>query len=151
MRTVDKLLKLNLNRKKRRFLTRKGIINWCWGKWGIDFDDVFDYVVSKYPKFNTDKAKTLYADFKNLCWEHDIKYWEWNTKIKRILADFRLAYSFFKLLHWTTLWKRIWFFLLVFVWLLKNGHKYYNYDEKKCIDEFLSCNFTDTWTQQFGQ
>lgn len=148
MRTVDKLLKLNLNRAKRRFLQKSGIINWCWGKWGIDFDDLFDYVIAKFPQFNTKKMISLYEDFKKCCGEHDVKYWEGKSLIKRLLADVYLAYCFFKLLHWTKMRYRISVFLIVCIWLWRNWGKYYNYKEKKDINEFLTLNF-DSWKQSY--
>jgi len=140
MKTIDKLLRYKFNRKQRRYLKKEWYINWCWGKWWFNFSDSMFYIIKNLNWYSKYYYYILLADLEKLCWEHDIDFTLWWTKMDFRKANLIFAYKVFKLVSWGK-WRhifgRIGLFLVIYVLLNRHGKGYFNFWKKKELKELF--------------
>ena len=145
MKTINKLLRYNFNRKQRRFLESQWYINWCGWKWGINFSDILKNLIKQLKWFEKDYLIDLLRDLEKLCWEHDIDFTLGWTKWDFKKANFRFAYKVFKLTSWDK-WRhifgRIWLMIVIYTLLNRHGKEYFNFWPKKDLSELFE-NFKE--------
>jgi hypothetical protein len=122
MRTIGKITTYQLTDQEIKALYYWEIINWCWGKWGVNFDTILKQNIQLIPGFNEQKSEQLMQDIRMICFEHDIDFRFWNWFYK---ANYRFAKKMFKLLTWATPKQRLWIAALCFYFLNKYGRKFY--------------------------
>lgn len=120
MNTIDYILKeANISKEDIVEYRKVWICNWCGWKWGWSISDSLESL----PYFQTKKKKNLLSDLKILCCLHDYDYFNKNGFIK---SNYKLAIRTLQLLHWTSTWKKICIFILMFWWTTLFWHNYYN-------------------------
>lgn len=137
MKTIDSLLKHNLNEQQKLYLEVKGYMNGCGGKWGFNFSKFIDRVKKMF-NFKSKKLNSFTRDLKRLCSEnHDIDF----TLGGGIRDYFKANYDFvcwiLALLHWTDTKARIIVFVLVFIPLTVLGVTYFKWGKKKTLFDLL--------------
>lgn len=145
MRTIDKVTRREWTDLEKEQLIKLWISNWVGWAWWVKFTklirEILDVVWVYMPWVDISKLMSYLDDLDRLANEwHDPDYYEWNTLLERLLADYRFAKWVFFLTHWTNLWIRILLFLVILIWLWKNWGKYYNYWKKKYIKLIISNN-----------
>ena len=145
MRTIDKLIWRDWTDNEKKMLIDLKISNWVGWAWWVKFTknirEMLDLWLVFIPNVNLSKSYQYLDDLDRLANEwHDPDYYEWNTLLQRLLADYRFAKWVFFLTHWTALWIRILLFLIILIGLWRKWGKYYNYWEKKYIKLIMSWN-----------
>lgn len=123
IRRIDTILQYHLTDKQIDWFIKLWIINWCWGKWWVNFSDIIQANLNSFKNFNKNKLSALWRDIELLCHEHDLDYFfkKWFTS-----SNFTFALWVFKLIkNWAKLWERITLFLVIFFLLQKYWKKYY--------------------------
>jgi len=128
MRTVDNILEYHLTELEVNHLFISWIINWCWAKGGIDFDVIIEQNIKLIPAFNNDKAKQLFNDIRQICYEHDLefRFKKWFYK-----SNYKFARKLYRLLReakveWVTRRQAYWISTIAFCLLNKHGKTPYN-------------------------
>ena len=101
--------------------------NWCWWKWGIDFDNLMEAL----PYFRQDKGQKLMQDLRLVCCLHDLcftRWWNWKDFLK---CNWQFAKNVYQLINWTKWIYRIIIFIVLFLWTTLFGKKYFNWWSKK--------------------
>ena len=96
MKTINTILEYNLTSEEITCLEEAWIVNWCGGKWWVDFDKILRDNLEIIPWFDKEKAFNLFTDIKLICFEHDIDF---RFKKWFYLSNFMFAKKIFKLLH----------------------------------------------------
>jgi hypothetical protein len=104
MKTINTILEYNLTSEEIAYLEEAQIINWCGGKWWVNFDKILKDNLEIIPWFDKDKAENLYLDIKLICLEHDLQFWLWLWFLK---SNYKFAKKIYKLLHWCPLKYRL--------------------------------------------
>lgn len=102
---------------------RKWIINWCWGKWWVNFSKIIKNNLKDLKNYDKEKYSELFDDIERLCAEHDLDYYKqkWFRK-----SNFIFAFNVVRLIgSWTSLLERITIFLVIYFLLNKYWKKYY--------------------------
>jgi len=139
MSTIQKILSYNFNREERRKLYKLWFVNWCWGKWGENFDEILKVNIKFLKNFDPYFLQKLLDDIKKICEEHDLDYqllrnaWFWFFR-----ANFRMALKLFRLIHWTSIWWRISLASIVFVLLQKYGKRFFNWSVPTTLENIYS-------------
>lgn len=127
MRTIQKILRYNFSKEKKKELLEQWIINWCWWKWWLNFDKILKSNIEYVPNFLQEKAEDLFGNIKELCFEHDYDFSIWGGLFSFLKANFLFARWIYLLMNWTHLNYRIAVFLIAFYLLNKHGKKYFNF------------------------
>lgn len=109
------------------------IVNWIWGKNWFNFSLFFKNNIEQFKEYIPEKWEKLFKDIEDLSIPHDISYYNWNTLLEKIKADYDFALWVMKKLHWTTFYNKLFVFLFVFIILLIKWNKYFNWQDKKYI------------------
>ena len=126
--TIIKNYELNgkLSVYEKSELRKHKIANWIWWEW-YNLDNILFSIV-ELPYFDTKKSKKLIRKIdNNLSVPHDLEFYIWWTYIDFTVSNLKFALWLFKILHWTTIWKRLWITLAVFWILQKFGKKHFNF------------------------
>ena len=128
MRTVDKILEYHLTELEINHLFISWIINWCWAKGWINFDKIIEWNIRLIPMFNNDKARQLFQDIRQICYEHDLdfRFKKWFYK-----SNYKFARKLYRLLReakieWVTKGQAWWISTTAFYLLNKNWKPAYN-------------------------
>jgi len=122
MQTIDWIINRSLYTKETlEQCENKGICNWCGWKGGVDFEKL----IQALPYFNQEKWKKLLEDLHLICNMHDLDYELWVDFFDFIKANYELAINIYYLLNWTSKFKRILMFLIVFLGTTIKGWKYF--------------------------
>ena len=120
-------------------LKKRGFINGCGGKCGFDFSEFIAKTIALLPNYLAKKGLKLFKRIEEEgCYPHDLRYALGNNIFLKIKADLILVYTIFKLLNWTTFFKRLGVVLVIFWGLLKHGNQYFNFGEKVKLEELLA-------------
>jgi len=116
-------------------LKNKWIINWCWAKWSFNFSRFYKenivIIESFNPKLNLDLIKTIEL---KACWPHDVDYYNGNSYLLFIVANFKFSYRIFKILKWTwSITLRLEIAFLLFMILHKKWKNSFNFWKKRYI------------------
>lgn len=134
---------LNLNREKKRYLRKKWIINGTWAANGINFSFIgrkIILILQELKPFNADYFHRLINDIDKGSDNHDIEYFEGNTFLERLTADWRYAKYVSRLIRsWAGYRRSIYVFIAIFFVLFRYGGDAYNYGEKRSVHKLL-CN-----------
>lgn len=132
MKTINKILKESGYTKEFLLECRKsGRTNWMGGKWGIQWTEK----MRKMQFFENEREQELLDDLDLVSDMHDIAFEnETGTNILKsilnfIKANYDLILRIIRLLHWTSIYSRIWFLLwnitLTVFWV-----RYFNWNLK---------------------
>lgn len=130
MKTIKKLIPYELTKKQINELTNIWIINWIWWKWWISFNKLFRKI-KKIKWFKIKKYENLYNDINTLSIYHDIDFYTWNTIKSFIRANYNFSVRVIQLLHWSSIFGRLFIFLILFLWLNIFWIRFYNWKRKK--------------------
>lgn len=115
----------NLTELEIQKLTECWIINWCGGKWWVNFDKILRDNLEIIPWFN--KNNTLFEKIRLICYSHDIWF-----RFKRwfYLSNFIFSYDLYKLLRsskkqWITRKQAFIIWSIVFVLLNRYWKEFY--------------------------
>ena len=114
-------------------LKKLWIVNWIWGKNWFNLSLFFKNNIAQFKEYIPEKWEKLFKDIEDLSVYHDISYYNWNTILEKIKADYSFALWVITKLHWTTFYKRLFVFLFVLIILLIKWNQFYNWWEKKYI------------------
>jgi hypothetical protein len=124
-------------------LKEKWIVNWI-GSWKFNFSVFYNKFIVVAPNFLSEKSEKLIADIEALSVYHDITYYNGNTFIDKIKADYTFALWVVNLLEWTRIRNRLFVFMTIMFILNTVGNKFYNFWEKKFVTLILKNNI---WVQ----
>jgi hypothetical protein len=161
IRKIDKLLRYKLNRRQRRYLFKKWLVNWCGGKWWFNFSTFINESIVKLKWYLSEFYTSLWNDIQLLCFEHDIDFTLWWSIWDFRKANFLFAYKIFKLLAWKKLYKSWWLEMNIFfkvlnilprlgisfvIYILLNRHwkEFFNFWKKKNIED-LFINYPEVY------
>jgi len=117
-----------MNKNRYEALEKRGIINWCWGKWGTDISKILEHNIVLFPEFQANKLSKLLYDLKlEWCWPHDVRFYNWGGLFTYIYANYKLAYDIYMLFWWTKLWIGLLIFVLTFSVVTIWWYKYFNW------------------------
>jgi len=119
MTTIKAILKTaNISKDDIAEYRKVWICNWCGWKWGWSISDSLESL----PYFKEEKRKNLLKDIKIICCLHDYDFFKKTWFLK---SNYKLAIRILQLLHWTTTWKRLLLFILIFWGTTLFWYKYY--------------------------
>jgi len=122
MRTIDKYLKYHFTSEEIEALLSCGMINWCGGDKGFNFDNFIEWNLQHLSIFDEDKINVLRGDLRRVCYEHDLDY---RLKKNFYISNFSMCYKIWWILHWTPWQVRYGASIGIFLGLCKYGKKYY--------------------------
>jgi hypothetical protein len=106
------------------------IVNWIWWKGGFNFSLFFKNNISQFKEYIPEKWEKLFNDIEELSRSHDIAFFNGNTLIDKIKADYTFSLWVYRLLNWTTTLKRIFVFSVIMITLLIMWNKTFNFKKK---------------------
>jgi hypothetical protein len=118
-------------------LVNKWIINWCGSSKWFSFSS-FARKLSELDYFDNDKYKTLVNDIERYaCWPHDTIYAMWWWKIDKLIWDIQFCNYIFSKIKWANLALRVFLYITILIWLIKEWKKTFNYWVKLYLDDLL--------------
>ena len=129
MRKSEAILEYNFTKDEEQSLFFCEIANWCWGKWGMNFDKIIAKNIRYIPTYNLEKKKKFLKDLKRICVEHDVDF---RLKLWFYKSNYKFAKKIYKLMKsWTTFKERFWVAFLCFTLLCKYWRKFYSVKENQ--------------------
>jgi hypothetical protein len=109
------------------------IVNGIGWEGGFNFSLFFKNNIKQFKEYIPEKWIKLFDDIDYLSIWHDLAYYNWNTLLDKIKADYNFSSWVMQKLSWTTFFKRLFVFITIFFILLIAWNKYFNWWEKKYI------------------
>ena len=109
------------------------IVNWIGWEGGFNFSLFFKNNIEQFKEYIPEKWEKLFNDIEELSRSHDIAFFNGNTLIDKIKADYTFSLWVINLLQWTRIRNRLFVFLRIMSILTIYWNTYFNWWEKKFI------------------
>lgn len=127
MANLNFKVEYKFNQEQLLDLEEKGIINWCGGKWWINFDLILRQLIKTFKDFLPEKWQWLFENMQKICYSHDYDFYLWWWFYNFLRANFRFWKNLFFLLSWARFRDRIWIAFFAFIMLCIFWKKYFNW------------------------